>query len=99
MAEQYDAGSCPGELVAKDMIAVRVGLGLPMAIIGAPAFLLRRAQEAAAASGSDKSQLHPTLACPLAAATSEPKNSRRLRVNSTCASRVNYSPSIALARC
>ncbi|CAH2405578.1 hypothetical protein MES5069_480001 [Mesorhizobium escarrei] len=36
VAEQYDAGIRPGELVAKDMIAVRVGPDLRIAVVGAP---------------------------------------------------------------
>jgi DNA-binding transcriptional LysR family regulator len=35
---QYDAGIRPGELVAKDMIAVRVGPDLRMAVVGAPSY-------------------------------------------------------------
>jgi DNA-binding transcriptional LysR family regulator len=38
IAEQYDAGIRPGELVAKDMIAVRVGPDLRMAVVGAPSY-------------------------------------------------------------
>jgi DNA-binding transcriptional LysR family regulator len=34
VAEQYDAGIRPGELVAKDMIAVRIGPDLRMAVVG-----------------------------------------------------------------
>jgi DNA-binding transcriptional LysR family regulator len=38
VAQQYDAGIRPGEMVAKDMIAVRVGPDLRMAIVGSPAY-------------------------------------------------------------
>jgi DNA-binding transcriptional LysR family regulator len=38
VAEQYDAGIRPGELVDKDMIAVRVGPDLRMAVVGAPSY-------------------------------------------------------------
>src|SRR5213595_3074565 len=38
VAEQYDAGIRPGELVAKDMIAVRVSPDLRMAVVGAPSY-------------------------------------------------------------
>jgi DNA-binding transcriptional LysR family regulator len=38
IAEQYDAGIRPGELVAKDMIAVRVGPDLRMSVVGAPSY-------------------------------------------------------------
>ncbi|WP_441259995.1 LysR family transcriptional regulator [Bradyrhizobium sp. 521_C7_N1_3] len=42
VAEQYDAGIRPGGLVAKDMIAVRVGPDMRMAVIGAPSYFARR---------------------------------------------------------
>jgi DNA-binding transcriptional LysR family regulator len=42
VAAQYDAGIRPGELVAKDMIAVRVGPDLRMAVVGAPSYFERR---------------------------------------------------------
>jgi DNA-binding transcriptional LysR family regulator len=38
VAAQYDAGIRPGELVDKDMIAVPVGPGLRMAVVGAPPY-------------------------------------------------------------
>jgi DNA-binding transcriptional LysR family regulator len=42
ITEQYDAGIRPGELVAKDMIAVRVGPDLRMAVVGAPSYFVDR---------------------------------------------------------
>lgn len=42
VAAQYDAGIRPGELVAKDMIAVRVGPDLRMAVVGAPSYFAAR---------------------------------------------------------
>jgi DNA-binding transcriptional LysR family regulator len=42
VAERYDAGIRPGELVAKDMIAVRVGPDLRMAVVGAPSYFANR---------------------------------------------------------
>ena len=42
VAAQYDAGIRPGELVAKDMIAVRVGPDLRMAVVGAPSYFATR---------------------------------------------------------
>src|SRR5262249_56532661 len=42
VAERYDAGIRPGELVAKDMIAVRVGPDLRMAVVGAPSYFSDR---------------------------------------------------------
>jgi DNA-binding transcriptional LysR family regulator len=38
VAEQYDAGVRSGEQVAKDMIAVRIGPDMRMAVVGAPAY-------------------------------------------------------------
>jgi DNA-binding transcriptional LysR family regulator len=40
VAQQYDAGIRPGELVARDMIAVRIGPDLRMAVVGAPSYFL-----------------------------------------------------------
>jgi len=42
VAERYDAGIRPGELVAKDMIAVRVGPDVRMAVVGAPSYFTGR---------------------------------------------------------
>src|SRR3954467_7086063 len=42
VAAQYDAGIRPGELVAKDMIAIRVGPDLRMAVVGAPSYFANR---------------------------------------------------------
>jgi DNA-binding transcriptional LysR family regulator len=39
VAERFDAGVRLGESVAKDMIAVRIGPDLRMAVVGAPAYL------------------------------------------------------------
>ena len=39
VAERYDAGIRLGEQVAKDMIAVRIGPDLRMAVVGAPSYL------------------------------------------------------------
>lgn len=39
VAHRYDAGVRLGEMVSKDMIAVRIGPDLRMAVIGAPAYL------------------------------------------------------------
>jgi DNA-binding transcriptional LysR family regulator len=38
VAERYDAGVRAGEQVAKDMIAVRIGPDMRMAVVGAPAY-------------------------------------------------------------
>lgn len=42
VAEGYDAGVRLGEQVAKDMIAVRIGPDLRMAVVGAPSYFARR---------------------------------------------------------
>jgi DNA-binding transcriptional LysR family regulator len=42
IAEQYDAGIRPGELVAKDMIAVRIGPDLRMAVVGSTTYFADR---------------------------------------------------------
>jgi DNA-binding transcriptional LysR family regulator len=42
VAERYDAGVRLGEQVAKDMIAVRIGPDLRMAVVGAPAYFKTR---------------------------------------------------------
>ena len=44
VAERYDAGVRSGELVAKDMIAVRIGPDMRMAVIGAPSYLRKRSE-------------------------------------------------------
>lgn len=41
VADRFDAGVRLGEQVAKDMIAVRIGPELRMAVVGAPAYFLR----------------------------------------------------------
>jgi DNA-binding transcriptional LysR family regulator len=42
VAERYDAGVRLGEQVAKDMITVRIGPDLRMAVVGAPSYLAKR---------------------------------------------------------
>jgi len=44
VAERYDAGVRLGEQVAKDMIAVRIGPDMRMAVVGAPAYFERRSK-------------------------------------------------------
>ena len=43
VAQRYDAGVRIGEQVAKDMIAVRIGPDMRMAVVGAPSYFVRRA--------------------------------------------------------
>jgi DNA-binding transcriptional LysR family regulator len=42
VAERYDAGVRLGEQVAKDMIAVRIGPEMRMAVVGSPAYFANR---------------------------------------------------------
>jgi DNA-binding transcriptional LysR family regulator len=42
VSERYDAGVRLGEQVAKDMIAVRIGQDMRMAVVGAPSYFARR---------------------------------------------------------
>ncbi|MDR6290758.1 MULTISPECIES: LysR family transcriptional regulator [Inquilinus] len=42
VAERYDAGVRLGEQVAKDMIAMRIGPDMSMAVVGAPSYLAQR---------------------------------------------------------
>lgn len=42
VAERYDAGVRLGEQVARDMIAVRIGPDMRMAVVGAPAYFAQR---------------------------------------------------------
>jgi DNA-binding transcriptional LysR family regulator len=44
VAERYDAGIRSGEMVAKDMVAVRIGPDLRMAVVGAPSYFAKRSQ-------------------------------------------------------
>jgi DNA-binding transcriptional LysR family regulator len=42
VAQRYDAGVRSGEQVAKDMIAVRIGPNMRMAVVGAPSYFAKR---------------------------------------------------------
>src|SRR5881628_1347863 len=44
VAQRYDAGVRAGEQVAKDMIAVRVGPDMRMAVVGAPSYFRKRSE-------------------------------------------------------
>jgi DNA-binding transcriptional LysR family regulator len=46
VAERFDAGVRGGEQVAKDMIAVRIGPDMRMAVVGAPSYFRKRPQPA-----------------------------------------------------
>ena len=57
VAQRYDAGVRAGEQVAKDMIAVRIGPDIRMAVVGAPSYFRKRCRTEEAA-GPDRSRLH-----------------------------------------
>ena len=42
VAERYDAGVRSGEMVAKDMVAVRIGPDMRSAVVGAPSYFAKR---------------------------------------------------------
>ena len=42
VAQRFDAGVRAGEQVAKDMIAVRIGPDMRMAVVGAPSYFRKR---------------------------------------------------------
>jgi DNA-binding transcriptional LysR family regulator len=44
VAQRYDAGVRSGEQVAKDMIAVRIGPDMRMAVVGAPSYFCNRSE-------------------------------------------------------
>jgi DNA-binding transcriptional LysR family regulator len=44
VAERYDAGIRSGEMVAKDMVAVRIGPDMRSAVVGAPSYFAKRAR-------------------------------------------------------
>jgi len=44
VTERYDAGVRLGEQVAKDMIALRIGPDMRMAVVGAPSYFVKRAK-------------------------------------------------------
>jgi DNA-binding transcriptional LysR family regulator len=44
VAQRYDAGVRFGELVAKDMIAVRIGPDMRMAVVGAPSYFRKMSE-------------------------------------------------------
>jgi DNA-binding transcriptional LysR family regulator len=44
LAQRYDAGVRAGEQVAKDMVAVRIGPDMRMAVVGAPPYFKKRSE-------------------------------------------------------
>ena len=61
VAERLDAGVRLGEQVAKDMVAVRIGPDMRMAVVGR-ARVLQRAETSAHPAGPDRAQLHQSAA-------------------------------------
>ena len=74
VAERFHAGVRLGEQVEKDMIAVRIGPDMRMAVVGAPSYFAS-ARAAADAAGPDRSQLHQSA--PAHHGGSTPGSSRR----------------------
>jgi DNA-binding transcriptional LysR family regulator len=58
VAQRYDAGVRLGEQVAKDMIAVRIGPDMRMAVVGAPSYFRKR---------SEPKRPQELIGCPLGA--------------------------------
>lgn len=61
VAQRYDAGVRAGEQVAKDMIAVRIGPDIRMAVVGAPSYLRRRPEPRTPHDLLDHSCVNPRL--------------------------------------
>ena len=72
VAQRYDAGVRSGEQVAKDMIAVRIGPDMRMAVVSAPSYF-QEASDPKKASGPDRAQL-------LQSAPADPRRPLRLGV-------------------
>jgi DNA-binding transcriptional LysR family regulator len=88
VAEGYDAGVRSGEQVAKDMIAVRIGPDLRMAVVGAPSYFRTRSEPATTASIYAS---RPTAGCTRGSL-------KKAAANSRCASKAKR-PSTAPTRC
>jgi DNA-binding transcriptional LysR family regulator len=78
VTQRYDAGVRSGEQVAKDMIAVRVGPDMRMAV--GSAIVFQEATGAEASAGPYPTQLHQSTACP-PMAVSTPGSSRKAVAN------------------
>ncbi len=64
VAERYDAGVRLGEQIAKDMIGVRIGPDMRMAVVGAPSYFAKRRQPRAPQDLTDHACINlrlPTL--------------------------------------
>ena len=75
VAERYDAGVRLGEQVAKDMIAVRIGPDMRMAVVGAPSYFAERSAPKTPHDLTEPQLHQPSPAD--ATAASMPGNSRR----------------------
>ena len=80
VAERFDAGVRIGEQVAKDMIAVRIGPDMRMAVVGTPSYFAQAAGAEDAAGPASRTPAS-TCACRRMAA-STPGNSRRTAASS-----------------
>ena len=78
VAERYDAGVRLGEQVAKDMIAVRIGPDMRMAVVGAPAYFAKPPRPQTPQDLTDHNCINMRLPT---AAGSMPGSSRRTAVN------------------
>ena len=83
VAQQVDAGIRPGELVAKDMIAVRVSPDLRMAVVGSPAYFAERKRPRTPQDLTQHNCLN--LRLPTHGGTCTPGSSRRTGGRSMCA--------------
>jgi|SRR3954468_11296753 DNA-binding transcriptional LysR family regulator len=88
VAERFDAGVRNGEQVGKDMIAVRIGPDMRMAVVGAPAYFRKRADPKTPRTSSATTA--STCACRRTAG-STPGSSRRTAASCACASRASSS--------
>jgi hypothetical protein len=61
VAQRFDAGVRPGEQVAKDMIAVRIGADIRMAVVGAPSY----SASIGAAAAARGRRFHRPRHCPV----------------------------------
>ena len=80
VAERFDAGVRFGEQVARDMIAVRIGPDIPMAVAGAPSYFAKRPQPQAPQDLTDHDCLNLRLPSGGIYAWEFEKNRRELRV-------------------
>ena len=88
VAERYDAGVRLGEQVAKDMIAVRIGPDMRMAVVGAPAYFAERPRPKTPQDLTRHNCINLRLPTQVAASTHG--SSKRMAANSRCASKGSW---------